>query len=110
MLGLILSSLDAVAMAFTDAARKKVLDRGAEVGLVSVWCKIISCLVFGLVIDGAGDEKVVQTAAKIARRGLLGKHQVDERLHFGKHARFVVRRSGNRSAESRRSFPNRNRP
>ncbi|MCU0779530.1 MAG: EamA family transporter [Akkermansiaceae bacterium] len=50
MLGLILSTLDAIAMAFTDAARKKVLDKGADAGLVSVWCKIISCLLFGIVI------------------------------------------------------------
>jgi drug/metabolite transporter (DMT)-like permease len=50
MLGLILASFDAVAMAFTDAARKKVLDRGADAGLVSVWCKIISCLIFAVVI------------------------------------------------------------
>ena len=50
MLGLILSCFDAVAMAFTDAARKKVLDRGAETDLVSVWCKIISCLIFAIVI------------------------------------------------------------
>jgi drug/metabolite transporter (DMT)-like permease len=50
MFGLILSCLDAVAMAFTDAARKKVLDRGAETDLVSVWCKVISCLIFGVVI------------------------------------------------------------
>ena len=50
MFGLILSCLDAVAMAFTDAARKKVLDRGAETDLVSVWCKIISCVLFGIVI------------------------------------------------------------
>ena len=38
MLGLILSTLDAIAMAFTDASRKKVLDQGADAGLVSVWC------------------------------------------------------------------------
>ncbi len=50
MLGLILSTLDAIAMAFTDASRKKVLDKGADAGLVSVWCKIISCLLFAIVI------------------------------------------------------------
>ena len=50
MLGLILSTFDAIAMAFTDAARKKVLDKGADAGLVSVWCKIISCILFGIVI------------------------------------------------------------
>ncbi len=37
-------------MAFTDAARKKVLDKGADAELVSVWCKIISCILFGIVI------------------------------------------------------------
>lgn len=50
MLGLILSTLDAIAMAFTDASRKKVLDKGADAGLVSVWCKIISCILFAIVI------------------------------------------------------------
>jgi len=50
MLGLMLSTLDAIAMAFTDAARKKTLDKGADAGLVSVWCKIISCLLFAIVI------------------------------------------------------------
>lgn len=50
MIGLVLSTLDAIAMAFTDASRKKVLDKGADAGLVSVWCKIFSCILFGLVI------------------------------------------------------------
>lgn len=50
MLGLILSTLDAIAMAFTDAARKKVLDKGADAGLVSVWCKVIGCVLFSIVI------------------------------------------------------------
>ena len=50
MLGLIIASMDAVVNALTDAARKKVLDRQFDAGLVSVWCKVISCVLFGLVI------------------------------------------------------------
>jgi uncharacterized membrane protein len=34
----------------TDVARKKVLDRQHDAGLVSVWCKVISCFVFAVVI------------------------------------------------------------
>lgn len=50
MIGLLLASLDAIVNALTDAFRKKVLDRQFDASLISVWCKIISCLVFGLVI------------------------------------------------------------
>lgn len=44
--------MDAVANAFTDAFRKKVLDLRFDAGLVSVWCKVISCVVFGIIIGG----------------------------------------------------------
>lgn len=44
--------MDAVANAFTDAFRKKVLDLRFDAGLVSVWCKVISCVVFGIIIAG----------------------------------------------------------
>lgn len=50
MLGLLLACLDALVNALTDAARKKVLDRQFDAGVVSVWCKLISCLLFLAVI------------------------------------------------------------
>jgi len=42
--------MDAVVNALTDASRKKVLDQQFDAGLISVWCKVISCVLFGLVI------------------------------------------------------------
>ena len=50
MFGLFLASIDSVVNVLTDVARKKVLDRNHDASLVSVWCKFISCLVFGAVI------------------------------------------------------------
>lgn len=50
MFGLILASIDAVANVLTDVARKKVLDRQHDASLVSAWCKIISCVIFGATI------------------------------------------------------------
>jgi uncharacterized membrane protein len=50
MFGLILASIDSVVNVFTDVARKKVLDHQHDASLVSVWCKVISCVVFAVVI------------------------------------------------------------
>jgi len=50
MLGLLLASVDSVVNVLTDVARKKVLDQQFDAGLVSVWCKLISCVVFGTII------------------------------------------------------------
>ena len=50
MLGLILASVDSLVNVLTDVARKKVLDRQYDAGIISVWCKLISCVVFGVII------------------------------------------------------------
>jgi uncharacterized membrane protein len=50
MLGLLLACVDSVLNVLTDVARKKVLDRDFDVGLVTVWCKGISCVFFAVVL------------------------------------------------------------
>ena len=50
MIGLLLASIDSVANVFTDVARKKVLDRNYDAGLISLWCKIIASIIFGAII------------------------------------------------------------
>jgi len=50
MFGLLLACLDSVINVLTDVARKKVLDQKFDVGLVTVWAKGISCVVFAVVL------------------------------------------------------------
>ncbi len=52
MIGLILALVDSVTNIFTDVARKKILNMGYDVSVVSFGCKVISCLFFILVISG----------------------------------------------------------
>ncbi len=50
MFGLLLACIDSVLNVLTDVARKKVLDQKFDVGLVTVWAKGISCVVFAVVL------------------------------------------------------------
>jgi uncharacterized membrane protein len=50
MFGLLLACIDSVLNVLTDVSRKKVLDRSFDAGLVTVWCKGISCVVFAGVL------------------------------------------------------------
>ncbi len=50
MFGLLLACIDSVINVLTDVARKKVLDQNFDVGLVTVWAKGISCVVFAVVL------------------------------------------------------------
>jgi len=52
MFGLLLACVDSVINVLTDVARKKVLDRSFDAGLVTVWSKGISCVMFALVLMG----------------------------------------------------------
>ena len=50
MLGLFLSCVMSVVNVFNDVARKKVLDRQFDAGLVSFWCKAIAFVAYALAI------------------------------------------------------------
>jgi drug/metabolite transporter (DMT)-like permease len=51
MIGLLLAAIDSVVNVLTDVSRKKVLDRKWDAALVSVWCKLVSCLIFLVAIS-----------------------------------------------------------